>query len=139
MTDAPIVVPDRSRGRIPLIAGLGLAGLGVVIYFALFRLGRLSSPWYMPVLALNGVGLILVSIGQRRTAFRVSALAAVVLLAVLETAFLFAVRLPAYAGPIAEGRPFPAFLTARADGSKFTQDDLVGDQNHVLVFFRGRW
>jgi hypothetical protein len=27
----------------------------------------------------------------------------------------------------------------RADGSPFTQRDLEGDQNNVMVFFRGRW
>jgi peroxiredoxin len=48
-------------------------------------------------------------------------------------------RLPLYKGPVAMGRPFPAFATVRADGSPFTQRDLQGDKNSVLVFFRGRW
>ena len=48
-------------------------------------------------------------------------------------------RLPAYTGPVAAGQPFPEFATQRADGSPFTQRDLEGDQNNVMVFFRGRW
>jgi len=48
-------------------------------------------------------------------------------------------RLPAYNGPIAVGRPFPAFEARRADGTPFRQSDLIGDQHHAIVFFRGRW
>ena len=60
-------------------------------------------------------------------------------LAGAEGAFLAALRLPAYTGPVAAGRPFPAFATIRADGTPFTQSDLEGDQDTVMVFFRGRW
>ena len=48
-------------------------------------------------------------------------------------------RLPAYAGPLEIGQPYPAFQTQRADGTPFTQADLRGDKGTVLVFFRGRW
>jgi hypothetical protein len=48
-------------------------------------------------------------------------------------------RLPPYAGPIAVGGPLPSFEAKRSDGSLFNQEGLIGDQNHVLVFFRGRW
>jgi peroxiredoxin len=48
-------------------------------------------------------------------------------------------RLPPYAGPVAVGRPFPAFEARRADGKPFSQVDVTGDQQNVLVFFRGRW
>ena len=96
-------------------------------------------PWYMPALASLGVVLVLMSLLERRTVFRSFALLAVVLLAAAECAFLYAMRLPPYTGPIAVGRPFPAFETRRADGTPFTQRDLAGDQNNVLVFFRGRW
>jgi hypothetical protein len=97
------------------------------------------APWYMPTLASLGVVLVIVSLLERRTVWRVFALLAVVVLAGAEWAFLYAVRLPAYTGPIAVGQPFPAFATKRADGTTFTQRDLAGDRNHVLVFFRGRW
>jgi hypothetical protein len=48
-------------------------------------------------------------------------------------------RLPAYTGPVQEGKPFPAFATTWADGRPFTDADLRQSQPTVLVFFRGRW
>ena len=63
----------------------------------------------------------------------------VLALAGFQWTFLFLVRLPEYTGPVAVGQPFPAFTTQRADGTSFTQRDLAGEQNNVLVFFRGRW
>lgn len=139
MTSSSNATPDRSRGRLLLLSGLGLAALGMVAYAVQLSLRRLTLPWYMPALALLGVALVAVSLWQRRTAWRVLALAAVVLLSGVEVAGLNAVRLPPYAGPIAVGRPFPAFEARRADGTPFTQNDLTGDRHHVLVFFRGRW
>jgi hypothetical protein len=139
MTSSPIATPDRSRGRIPLLLGLGLAVLGVVAYVVQISLQRLMLPWYMPALALLGVVLVVMSLWQRRTLWRVLALLAVVLLAGAELAVLHAMRLPSYAGPIAVGRPFPAFEAKQADGTPFTQNDLTGDRDSVIVFFRGRW
>ena len=122
-----------------MLLGLGLAVLGVVAYIVQFSLERLIMPWYMPALGLLGVVLVVVSLLERRTVWRVLALLAVMLLTGAELAFLYAVRLPPYTGPIAVGRSFPAFEARRADGTPFTQRDLAGDQNNVLVFFRGRW
>jgi hypothetical protein len=102
-------------------------------------LQRLMLPWYMPALALLGVVLVVMSLWQRRTLWRVLALLAVVLLAGAELAVLYAMRLPPYLGPIAEGRPFPAFEAKQAEGTPFTENNLTGDQHQVLVFFRGRW
>jgi len=104
-----------------------------------FSLQRLTTPWYMPALAVIGVVLVVISLFERRTVWRVLALLAVVLLAGGELALLYALRLPSYTGPITVGRPFPAFEAKRADGTPFTQRDLAGDRNNVLVFFRGRW
>ena len=102
-------------------------------------LERLMLPWYMPAAAMLGVACVVASLWKRRTVWRALALVVVVFLAGLEFAALYAMRLPAYAGPIAVGRSFPAFEARRADGTPFTQDDLIGDQHHALVFFRGRW
>jgi hypothetical protein len=129
----------RGRGRLLLLLGLSLAVLGVGAFAVQMSLKRLMAPWYMPALALLGVILVVISLVERRTVWRALALFAVVLLAGAELAFLYAVRLPAYTGPIAVGRPFPAFETLRADGTSFSQRDLAGDRNNVLVFFRGRW
>jgi hypothetical protein len=139
MTSSSRAAPHRSRGRFFLLLGLGLAVLGVAAYVVQISLQRLMTPWYMPILASLGVVLVVLSLWERRTVWRVFALLAIVLLAGAECAFLFAMRLPPYTGPIAEGRPFPAFETRRADGTPFTQRDLTGDRSNVLVFFRGRW
>jgi len=139
MTSSSSAAPRRFGGRLFLLLGLGLAVLGVVAYVVQIWLQRLMAPWYMPTLASLGVVLVVLSLLERRTVWRVLALLAVVFLAGAEWAFLYEVRLPPYTGPIAVGRPFPAFETSRADGTPFTQRDLAGDQNSVLVFFRGRW
>ena len=139
MTNIPIAAPDRSRGRLLLTAGLGLAVLGVVAYVVQVSFHRLTQPWYMPALAIFGAALVAMSLWKRRTVPRVIALVAVVLLVGAEAAGLNAARLPPYAGPIEVDRPFPAFESRRADGALFTQNDLIGDRHQAIVFFRGRW
>ena len=139
MTDPSPSTSHRFRGRILLLLGLGIAVLGVVAYIVQFSRQRLTTPWYTPALASLGVVLVIISLLERRTVWRVLALLAVMLLTGAELALLYAMRLPPYTGPIAVGQPFPAFEVRRSDGSTFTQRDLAGDQNHVLVFFRGRW
>jgi hypothetical protein len=122
-----------------MLAGLGLAVLGVAAYAIEFSLRRLVLPWYMPAAALVGVACVAASLCERRTVWRALAMVVVVLLAGFEIMALYAMRLPPYTGPTAVGRPFPTFEARRADGTPFTQDDLVGDQDHAIVFFRGRW
>ncbi len=73
--------PQRFRGRLFLLLGLGLAVLGVVAYVVQISLERLMAPWYMPALASLGVVLVVMSVLERRTAWRGFALLAVVLLA----------------------------------------------------------
>src|SRR5579863_2608221 len=106
MTNSPIATPDRTRGRLLPLLGLGLAFLGVLAYVVQLSLQRLIFPWYMPALALLGIVLVVMSLWQRRTVWRVLALVTVVLLAGAELAALHAMRLPPYMGPIAVGRPF---------------------------------
>lgn len=122
-----------------MLAGLGLAVLGVAAYAVQLSLGRLMMPWYMPAAALIGVALVAASLSKFKSLWRMLALVVVLLLAAFELTAFYLVRLPPYTGPIAAGRPFPAFEAKRADGTPFTQNELIGDQNHVLVFFRGRW
>jgi hypothetical protein len=133
------VLPKRIGHWLLAPLGFGLAVAGVVAYVVRFSFQRLEAPWYMPALALLGVLLVSVSLIEKRTIWRGLALVALLLLAGLEIAFLNAMRLPAYAGPVAAGRPFPAFEAKRADGSLLTQGDLLGEQGNLLVFFRGRW
>jgi len=139
MTSSPIAPQGRTGGRLLLLTGLGLAASGVVAYAVQLSLQRLILPWYMPALALLGVVLVAASLRKRRTVWRWLGLAAVVLLSMAEVAALQSMRLPPYQGPIAAGRAFPTFESKRADGTPFTQDDLAGDRDQALVFFRGRW
>ena len=132
-----VAAKPRALGRRELL-GLALAAGGVIGYAVQVRLGRLFTPWYLPCLAAAGAALVGVSLWRRRSAWRFLAMAVVLLMAAAEVAFLASVRLPAYAGPIAEGKPMPEFETIRADETPFTNRDL-GGQNHVFVFFRGRW
>src|SRR5205814_1640445 len=133
MTTPSPAAPRRNPGRPLLALGLGLPALGVAAYAAQIWAKRLTTPWYLPVAATLGAFLVAASLRQARTAPRWLALVLVLLLAGAEWAFLLATRLPAYAGPVAEGRPFPAFATVRADGTPFTQHDLAGGPDSVLV------
>jgi hypothetical protein len=134
-----ITAPRPFRGRLCLLLGIALAVLGVFASLVQTSLGRLTVPWYMPVLGLLGAILIVISLFERRTIWRALSLLAVLLLLSAELAMLYVLRLPPYAGPITVGRAFPAFETMRADGTPFAQSNLAGERNNVLVFFRGRW
>ena len=54
-------------------------------------------------------------------------------------AFVVATRTPDYTGPAQTGQKIPAFTTALADGTSFTNKDLEKGKPTVLLFFRGRW
>jgi hypothetical protein len=139
MATSSNAVPQRFTGLALLLLGLALPVLGVIGYVVQFNLGNLKMPWYLPGLAALGVVLVIFALVQKRTLWRSLALVLLVLLTGAECAFLFGLRAPAYTGPLAVGERFPAFTTMRADGTTFTQRDLEGSQNNVLVVFRGRW
>ena len=139
MTTSLAAAPREYPGRLFLVLGLVLTALGIIGYVAQVSLHRLTTPWYLPVAGTLGALLVIVSLWQARSVWRVLALLLVVLVAGAEWAFLVSARLPDYKGPVAVGQPFPDFVTARADDKPFTQKDLQGDQDNVLVFFRGRW
>jgi hypothetical protein len=139
MNTSSAAAPGRPPGRLLLALGLGLAALGLLGYAGQLWAQRLTRPSYLPWSATLGAALVVAALWQARSVWRVLALLVVLLLAGAEWAFLLVPRLPAYAGPVEVGRPFPEFATARADGTPFTRSDLRGDRNHVLVFFRGRW
>ena len=119
--------------------GLVLAVAGIAICVLQFSAEKLMMPWYMPAMATIGLMLVALSVYYARTTWRILALVLMLLIAGGEWAALSAMRVPGYNGPVAAGKPFPAFATLRADGSPFTQADLIGAQNTVMVFFRGRW
>lgn len=126
-------------GRGGILLGFALAVLGVATYVVQFNLHRFSVPWYLPITGTLASLLLFGSLLRRRSLWRVLAFVLVLALAAGEWGFILMTRLPAYTGPVAVGKPFPAFSTLRADGTPFTERDLGGDQNTVFVFFRGRW
>jgi hypothetical protein len=139
MTTSSTAVPRRFPGRLLVVAALALATLGVIGFVVQIAVHPVLAPWYLPISASVGVVLLVVSLIRKRTAFRVLALVMMVLLAGVEWAMMWGTRLPAYTGPVARGNAFPEFSTKRPDGTAFTQHDLKGEQDNVLVFFRGRW
>src|SRR5215813_4837271 len=139
MSDQNRLAVDRRPGRRLLWFGMVVALSGIVIFFVLLSAKILIAPWYIPILASLGAGLLLVSLVRARSIWRWTAF-------LLFTAFATAVWVlllvvlatPAYTGPVQGGQPFPEFATALAGGSSFTQDELKGEQNTVMVFFNGR-
>jgi hypothetical protein len=137
-TTAPAEV--RSGGRGLLWAGVGLCLLGPALVAAQYNLGHVVVPWYLPALSTLGAFLLLCSLLRRLTVVRVVVLGLIAAVAAFEWFFLVSLaRLPDYEGPARPGQQFPAFQTARADGSPFTDADLRDGRPSVLVFFRGRW
>ena len=135
----PVVGKPPGRGRLLLALGFVLALAGIGGYIVQVAMLRLTTPWYMPALTTLGALLLVVSLWQRRTFWRILGLVVLVLLAGAEWAILFMAMLPKYEGPVTESKPFPKFATEKADGTSFTQSDLESGQNSLLVFFRGRW
>jgi hypothetical protein len=133
----PVSAPRSGRGL--LLLGLACPILGLLLYTIQLADQRLFTPWYMPALSLIGLVLVFLAIRRRKVMWRRLAFLLVALILGAQVAFLVMLRLPAYNGPLEIGQPFPAFQTLRADDSPFTQADLAGPQNTVLVFFRGRW
>ena len=139
MTD-PYKTTTPHPGRSLLLLGVLVALAGPVLMIVLvFGAKILITPWYSPLLGTLGVALIVLAIVRSRSIWRWTAVVIFTALAGFGWWALFAMRLPAYTGPVKDGQPFPAFATTLADGSAFTQDDLKGDQNTVMVFFRGHW
>lgn len=142
MNDAkePVAAVPPSSGWMYLLAGILVAVSGMVTYIVRMQAKVLSSPWYVPVLATLGALLIVYSLAERRTIWRWGTAGLFALLAA-GTWFMFLVGMaaPPYTGPVTVGRAFPSFETQLASGSRFGQADLQGDQNTILLFFRGRW
>jgi hypothetical protein len=130
----------RNPARSLLLLGMFLAVAGYVLMMLLmFAAKILITPWYAPLLGTLGVALIILAVMRSRSIWRWTALVIFTLFVAFQWYALFAMRTPAYTGPVKDGQPFPAFATTLADGSAFTQADLQGDQNTLMVFFRGHW
>src|SRR5438105_12503974 len=120
--------PLEPTGRSAVWLGLAVGLLGPLLYVVQLKAGRLVVPWYLPVLGTLGCLLVLASLGRRRSLGRILLLGVLGFLALGEWFFLLSVsKLPAYSGPVAVGKPFPAFATTWADGTPFTEASLPGD------------
>lgn len=132
--------PRRYPGRLFIALGFVLTALGIAAYVVQIAAEHLKTPWYLPISGVLGAVCAAIALWQARSVWRVLALILLVLIAGFEGTFLFATRLPPYTGTqLAAGKPFPAFVTSSSEGTSFTQSDLEGDQDTVMVFFRGRW
>ena len=135
-----IKTPRRYPGRLHVALGLLIPLLGIVFYFIQIGSQRLTIPWYAPLFGFMGLGLLLLALIRAWSWWRIISLVFVSLLVVFELLFLLKLStLPPYTGPVAAGKPFPAFATSLSDGTSFNQDSLKGDQATVLVFFRCHW
>ena len=131
---------SRTPGRSLLLLGVFLAVAGpVVMILLMFAAKILMAPWYAPLLGTLGVALIVLALTRSRSFWRWTAVVIFTLFAGFGWWVVLAMRTPAYTGPVKDGQSFPAFATRLADGSPFTPADLQGDQNTVMVFFRGHW
>lgn len=142
MTNGSTTAPaaDRSRGRGLLWAGIAVGLLGIPLYVVQLQLGTLTVPWYQPALATLGALLLLGAVARRRSITRLIALVLIAAFAGLDWYFVVSMsKLPGYEGPARVGQKMPAFRTAKADGSPFTEKGLQDSRFNVLVFNRGRW
>jgi hypothetical protein len=133
-------VVRTSSGRGLVLLGIAICLLALAAYVVQVWQASFITPWYWPIAGTIGVLLILAGTWQAWSVLRIVALLFFGLLAAGEWFYVAKLSLlPPYSGPLAVGELFPAFATLRADGSSFTQQDLAGDRDTVLVFFRGRW
>ncbi len=144
--EAPLGMNETNKttagrpGRALLLVGVLFAIAGPVLNILLMFVGGiLKTPWYAPLLGTLGVALIIMALVCSQSFARWAALAFFTLLAGFGWWAIFAMRTPVYTGPVKSGQPFPVFASKLADGAAFTQSDLQGNQNTVMVFFRGRW
>jgi hypothetical protein len=136
----PLAGKTQSSGRLALGIGIALLFLGPVLFMIQISAKLLRVPWYAPVIATLGVVLLLLAMRRKSNVWRILALTLGILFTAGQWHFLLSLsKLPEYAGPVSTGAAFPTFSTTLADGTTFNQDGLRGEQNTLMVFFRGRW
>jgi hypothetical protein len=130
----------KPRGWPLFLAGFLLIVVGPVLYAIQFQMGRLNTPWYMPILATTGVLLMAASLWVRMGILRSIGLVFFGLFCAFQWyAIGFMALLPSYTGPAQAGVALPAFAAKFADGGTFSNADLEKGRPTVLVFFRGHW
>jgi hypothetical protein len=139
ITSPPATEVRRASGRLFLGLGILLVLLGPIVFVIEVQAKHLSNPWYAPILATVGIALVVLAVWRRPNVWRITALLLFGLLTAGQWFTVLVSKLPAYAGPVAVGTAMPTFNSTLADGSRFDQDSLRGEQNTVLLFFRGKW
>jgi hypothetical protein len=137
-SNATQILPTRRK---PLfLVGVLLIVLGPVLNFVQTSIAKLTTPWYLPILATAGVACLIVSLRQRRSVIRIVFAALFTLLCGAEWyMLLIAAKTPPYTGPAQVGSKVPEFSGTLPDGSAFTNDDLAQGGRTALIFNRGRW
>lgn len=135
----------RKPGRLFFWTGIALGILGPVLYMVQLMGFKLTTvPWYLLAFAGGSLLLLLAALVQARSVWQfVARFVALGVFGVVPSLMvffiLFMTKLPDYTGPVARENIFPPFETTQWDGKPFTDKSLQGDQNTVMVFFRGRW
>ena len=134
-------VANGAARRWPLfLMGLALFLAGPILNAIEIINGRLTMPWYLPILATLGVLFMIASVWQRGGILRISGLVIFAVLCGLIWFFVLVMsKVPNYTGPAQPGKKVPAFNTKLADGTSFSNEDLEEGDRSVLLFFRGRW
>ena len=136
----PTTAKRRYPGRIYIGLGIVTALLGLFFYLYQLFNSLLTTPWYLPVFGTVGLGLMVLALFMAWTRWRLVGVVLLGLFAGLEWYFILVFTvLPHYQGPVEEQDSFPAFRTTLSDGTPFTEKDLKGNKDTVMVFFRGRW
>jgi hypothetical protein len=131
---------ERRSGLAFLVLGLLAVVGGPVIFTAQMLNKSLLAPWYVPILATLGALLVAWSLVQSRTLWRWGVAGVSALFAALVWLWmLVGLAIPPYTGPVTVGQAFPGFETRLASGAAFRQEDLRGDKDTILLFFRGHW
>ena len=138
---AEVPVENGAARRWPLfLMGLALFLAGPILNAIEVTNGRLTMPWYLPILASLGVLFMIASVWQRGGLLRISGLVIFAVLCGLIWFFVLVMsKVPNYTGPAQPGKKIPAFTTKLADGRTFSSDELEEGDRSVLLFFRGRW
>lgn len=123
------------------LVGVVLFLLGPILTFVQYGpLGRLTTPWQLPILATLGVVCMLLAVLQSGGVVRTAGF----LLFAFVSGFvwfmlLVKVNTPNYTGPANPGSPVPVFAAKLADGSTFANTTLANGRSSVLLFYRGHW
>jgi hypothetical protein len=138
---APRTAEAAVQRRYPLLAAGAALILAVpFLYWLQLSAGRLSVPWYAPVMASAGAALVLFSLWARPGIGRGVVVLALCALAAFEALFVVSLsRNPEYTGPVRAGEKLPPFSATLAGGGVFTNANLEQGEPAFLVLFRGRW